>query len=131
LMSPSVDCPILEAQKNCSAVSMLCKFASVFHQNPISMEVVLLESEAYKQLQQTNINLIRSLIESERKDPPFGWVSHKQATELLDASPRTMQNWRDDGLLGFSQVGKKIYYSHEDIDRMLRRHYHKPFKAAA
>lgn len=95
------------------------------------MEVVVLESEAYKQLQQTNINLIRSLMEDERKAPPFGWMSHKQALALLDVSPRTVQSWRDDGLLGFSQLGKKIYYSHEDIDLMLRRHHHKPFKAAA
>lgn len=95
------------------------------------MHVVVLESEAYKELQKSNIDLIRSLLKEESKTPDFGWMSQKEALEILDASPRTMQNWRDQGLVGFSQIGKKIYYSHEEVDKMLQRHYQKPFKALA
>lgn len=96
------------------------------------MELIVLESEAYEQLQKTSINLIRSLIEEERsKEPALGWMSHKEAAKFLGACPRTMQNWRDSGVLGFSQVGKKIYHHYEDIDKMLRDHYRKPFKAVA
>lgn len=50
---------------------------------------------------------------------------------LLDVSQRTMQNWRDDSTLIFSQIDNKIYYSHEDVDTMLQHYYIKPFKATA
>ncbi len=96
------------------------------------MEVVLLESEAYTKLQKTNISLIRALLEEERaQQPVFGWLSHKEAAKLLGACSRTMQTWRDSGVLGFSQVGKKIYYRYEDIDKMLRKYHRKPFRAVA
>ena len=33
----------------------------------------------------------------------------------LKVSTRTLQNWRDGGLIKFSQIGKKIYYMEKSI----------------
>ncbi len=92
---------------------------------------MILQQETLNQLRHDTFHYMRNLFEEERSKPTFKWVTSKVATELLDVSPRTMQKWRDEGLLGFAQVGHKIYHSQEDIDHMLQRHYCKPFKALA
>jgi excisionase family DNA binding protein len=95
------------------------------------MNVVVLQSEAFNQLQQNTFALMRRLFEEERKKPVIEWLDNKEAAALLKVSMRTMQSWRDEGLIGFSQIGGKIYYNREDIDRMLLKHHNKPFRAAA
>ncbi|MDE6497888.1 MAG: helix-turn-helix domain-containing protein [Muribaculaceae bacterium] len=37
-------------------------------------------------------------------------------------SPNTWQNYRDQRLISFSQIGRKIYVNHADIDNFLLRH---------
>jgi len=39
--------------------------------------------------------------------------------KLLRVSKRTLQNWRDEGLIDFSQIGSKIYYTQEAVQLML------------
>jgi predicted site-specific integrase-resolvase len=38
---------------------------------------------------------------------------------LLRVSSRTIQRWRDHGLIKFSSVGSKFYYFHTDVVEML------------
>lgn len=95
------------------------------------MSDIVFQQELFNQLRHDTFHYMRDLMEEERSKPALKWVTNKVAMQLLDACPRTMQNWRDDGVIGFSQVGNKIYYSQEDLDLMLQRHYHKPFKAVA
>lgn len=38
---------------------------------------------------------------------------------LLRVSSRTIQRWRDYGLIKFSAVGSKFYYFHTDVVEML------------
>lgn len=41
---------------------------------------------------------------------------------LMNVSKRTAQQWRTDGVIAFSQVGGKIYYSMSDVLEMLDQH---------
>lgn len=95
------------------------------------MNNAVLQEDLLNQCRHDTFNYMRNLMEEERSKPTFNWVTNKVAMELLGVSQRTMQTWRDDGLLGFSQVGNKIYYSQDDLNRMLQRHYRKPSKAMA
>jgi hypothetical protein len=36
----------------------------------------------------------------------------------LKVSKRTLQNWRDEGLIEFSQIGHKIYYTESAVNQM-------------
>jgi predicted site-specific integrase-resolvase len=38
---------------------------------------------------------------------------------LLNVSGRTIQRWRDYGLIKYSSVGSKFYYFHTDVVKML------------
>jgi hypothetical protein len=95
------------------------------------MEVVVLQSEAYNQLQQSTFSYMRKLMEQERKKSYIEWLDNNDAAALLKVSKRTLQAWRDEGLLTFSSMGGKIFYNREDIDRMLLSRSQKAFTALA
>lgn len=56
------------------------------------------------------------------------WLDNKQACKVLRISLRTLQDYRDGGILPFSQCGKKIYYKAEDIEKHLQKHYKPAFR---
>lgn len=46
-------------------------------------------------------------------------LSNKEVKDLLNIQDRLLKKYRDDGLLGYSQVGDKFWYSQDDIDNFL------------
>ena len=50
------------------------------------------------------------------------WLDTQEVCELLGVqSKRTIQTYRDSGLLPYSRIEHKIYYRPEDVQRMLER----------
>jgi len=47
--------------------------------------------------------------------------------QIMNISKRTAQEWRNENLIGYSQIGGKVYYRLSDIIELLNRFY-KPFK---
>jgi excisionase family DNA binding protein len=43
----------------------------------------------------------------------------QELANLLKVSTRTVQRWRDYGIIKFSAVGSKFYYFHTDVVSML------------
>ena len=50
------------------------------------------------------------------------WLESEAARKLLGVSPKTWQNYRDQRVIPFSQIGRKIYVNRADLDAFLRRH---------
>jgi len=50
------------------------------------------------------------------------WLESEEARKLLGVSPKTWQNYRDQRLIPFSQIGRKIYVNRADLDAFLRKH---------
>ena len=48
------------------------------------------------------------------------WLHNGDVCKLLNISKRTLQHYRDIGVLPFSQIGHKCYYRREDVDRLLK-----------
>ncbi|ERK02154.1 helix-turn-helix domain-containing protein [Hoylesella pleuritidis] len=46
-----------------------------------------------------------------------------EVCKLLRLSPRTLQDYRDNGMIAYSKIGGKILYKQSDIQAMLERHY--------
>ncbi|MEM1000207.1 MAG: helix-turn-helix domain-containing protein [Bacteroidota bacterium] len=51
------------------------------------------------------------------------WLNGEQAQEILNVRPRTLQKYREERLIGYSQVGSKIYYRATDLEAHLMRHF--------
>ena len=59
--------------------------------------------------------------------PNESFIDNKRFTKLMGVSARTAQTWRNEGKIGFSKEGKKIYYRLSDIENFMDAYYHEPF----
>ena len=57
-------------------------------------------------------------------DPGNVFFDNQEFLQVMNISKRTAQMWRDSGFIGFSQLGKIIYYRLEDIQNLLKENYH-------
>lgn len=48
--------------------------------------------------------------------------NNDELQKILDCSSRTLQIYRDKGLISFSQIGSKIWYTAKDVADFLERH---------
>lgn len=79
-------------------------------------EVILPESELMTVVKKMN-DALDALTKPQAKEKEF--VSNEEFMQMMSISKRTAQNWRDEGIIAFSQVGSKIYYSIADINKLL------------
>ncbi|NDV55239.1 DNA-binding protein [Parabacteroides sp. 52] len=47
------------------------------------------------------------------------WLGNSDVCGLLQISPRTLQSYRDNGILPYSQIGRKCYYKVSDIENLI------------
>lgn len=58
--------------------------------------------------------------------PLFGgehFLTGKEVCERLYISPRTLQDYRDKGIIPYTQFAGKILYKASDLERLLDEHY--------
>jgi AraC-like DNA-binding protein len=86
------------------------------------MDVITIESQAYKDLI-TKINSIAKFIvenhPSETINPDEEWVDSYEICTFLNISERTLQRLRSNGMIGYSLLSGKTYYTIGEIKRML------------
>ena len=63
-----------------------------------------------------------------RPSLPKLWLTPKEVCQILSISARTLQSYRDNGILPFSQIGSKIYFKKIDLDAVLEFHYQESAK---
>ena len=56
------------------------------------------------------------------------FLSNNEVSKKLNVSLRTLQKWRDTGLIPFIQIKGKIIYRQSDIDKLLQKHYVESWK---
>ena len=93
------------------------------------MEVITIQTEAF-QLLLSRLDNLESFFKHVAKQQPLSesWLDIEEACLLLKVSKRTLQSYRDEGSLTFSQIGSKIYFSASAIEEHLKNHSHKAFK---
>jgi hypothetical protein len=55
------------------------------------------------------------------------YLDHEEVCKILHISRRTLQQYRDDGILPFIQLPGKVIYKESDIMRMLEDNYNDRF----
>ena len=64
------------------------------------------------------LNQIRGLL-GQSLEEPKKWLKTYQVKNLLKISDNTLQTLRDNGTIPFTKVGGILYYSSEDINKVL------------
>ena len=90
--------------------------------------MILIEEESFKELLLKMERIENYLTEFRTSNPnQSNWISNEEACKILNVTPRTMQNYRDNGIISFSKVGSKIYYRLNDLEEHLESHFHTAF----
>jgi len=78
------------------------------------------ESEKILQKIDEQVTLIVAKMKTLSGDHPEDiFFDNQEFIKLMNISKRTAQLWRDNKLIGFSQIGSKIYYRLSDILKLL------------
>jgi len=92
------------------------------------MEVITIQSEAFLSLV-NSINEIKTQISNQSSQSLNNqWLDIPETCKFLRVSIRTLQSYRDKGIIPFSQVEGKIYFKVTDLEAHLNRHYVPAFK---
>jgi len=93
------------------------------------MEVITITSEAFQKLVE-RLDSLETYFKNVAKQQPLSeaWLDNQEVCKLLKVSKRTLQNYRDEGIITYSQVKGKIYISASAIEEHLKNHSRKAFK---
>ena len=86
------------------------------------MEIVAIEKRTFEQVMQRFEGFakqVNALCGQNRSNE--NWLDNKQVCELLKISSRTLQTYRDTGVLPYSQIGRKCYYKATDIELFINQ----------
>ena len=92
-------------------------------QQPVpSMTMEMVPEEELRNLHDTLEQIIDLITRRNADDSSSEWIESEEARKLLGISPKTWQNYRDQRLIPFLQIGRKIYVNRADLDAFLRQH---------
>ena len=64
----------------------------------------------------------RPMLDGER------YLTDKEVSEILKVSRRTLQEYRNEGILPYIPLGGKILYRESDLEELLERYYHPAYR---
>ena len=85
------------------------------------MELKVIEEKTFERLKECILDLIAQ-IDTLYIEPNNGWKDNQTVCQTLGVSKRTLQNFRDKGLIPYSQIGHKCFYKPEDIKEFIEKH---------
>lgn len=87
------------------------------------MEYVAIEREALNWVTDTIKNItkvVNEIFVSEESHLQDIWIENSELAEYLGLSLRTLQSYRERGIIGYSLMGRKIYYRRSEINELLK-----------
>lgn len=85
------------------------------------MEFKIIEGRTYERLKQSLNELMKRSEKLIPKSVDDVWYTSKDICQRLKISLRTLQNYRDKGLLPYSQIGHKCYYKITDVESFIEQ----------
>ena len=86
------------------------------------MEIVTIEKKTFEEMKSRFNQFsehVRQLCSRYRPPEKMNWLDNADVCEKLNVSKRTLQTYRDGGLLAYSQINPKIYYRLEDVEAFI------------
>lgn len=86
------------------------------------MEIVTIEKKTFEEMK-SRFNAftehLQELCSHYRPPEQMNWLDNADVCEKLNVSKRTLQTYRDRGMLAYSQINHKIYYRLEDVEAFI------------
>ena len=90
---------------------------------PTATTMVVIPQEEWLSLHEKLDRLAELVANRNASDRESEWIESDAARKMLGVSPKTWQNYRDQRIIPFSQIGRKIYVNRADLESFMRSHY--------
>jgi hypothetical protein len=80
-------------------------------------------NDGLKRIQDRLEYLINQQVFKDKQDPNYIILDNADILQLFKISTKTASNWREEGLLPFSQIKGKIYYKLSDMHKIIDDNY--------
>lgn len=87
------------------------------------MKIINIEERAYNMMMarfQTLAERVDQISKSRGDKSLKTWLENQEVCAILSISMRTLQTYRDNGTIAYSQIGHKIFYRIEDVEQLLK-----------
>lgn len=84
------------------------------------MEIRMIEGKTFEKLKMCIADLLAQ-IGTLHSEPENGWLDNQAVCQILNISKRSLQTFRDKGLIPYSQIGHKCFYKQEDVREFLEK----------
>jgi hypothetical protein len=84
------------------------------------MEIIAIEKRTFEQMMQSFASFagqVKNLCGNGRDNK--NWMDNEAVCKLLTISQRTLQSYRDNDILPYSQIGYKCYYRAADVEQFI------------
>ena len=87
------------------------------------MEIINIEARVLEEMATRFEQFVKRVeVLCSRKDKSLKkWLDNQEVCLLLNISKRTLQTYRDNGTMPYSQIGHKMYYRPEDVERVMNQ----------
>ena len=87
------------------------------------MEIVNIEARTFEAMMSRFDALEQKMnsLHSEQDKSLNKWLDNQDVCLILNISKRTLQTYRDNGTVPYSQINHKIYYKPDDIELLTRK----------
>jgi hypothetical protein len=96
------------------------------------MEIIDKKSEVVASLFRTLDEIQEAIREAFKRRTPHlngeKYLSNNEVSKLLRLSTRTLQDWRDNGVISYIQISGKILYRQSDILKLLEDNFEKSWR---
>lgn len=84
------------------------------------MDIIAIESKTFDQMKERFKDFSRQMKDlcGDNQDKEQ-WLGNGDVCSLLQISSRTLQSYRDNGILPYSQIGRKCYYRVSDVEQLI------------
>jgi hypothetical protein len=86
------------------------------------MEIIVIEKETFEQMMQSFEKFTRNVKElcgNDRSNEK--WLDGTEVCKLAQISRRSLQSYRDSGILPYTQIVRKCYYKTSDVERLFNQ----------
>lgn len=88
------------------------------------MEIVTIEKKTFEAMMEQFKRLTRTvdaLCHESNERRMAKWLDNQDVCVILGISLRTLQTYRDNGTLPYSQIGRKMFYKPDNVEQIIQR----------
>lgn len=88
------------------------------------MEVINMEAQTFEAMMsrfEAFCDRVEKLCGDHQDKSLLRWLDNQDVCRILNISKRTLQAYRDNGTLSFTQINHKIFYKPEDVESVINK----------